>query len=361
MAGVDKARGVMLPILAISPSPICNRNPSSNSSGIARQRTAAETATIPAALSSSLPPPPSTVTPGGNPVFPPLGPRASSSTSSSYLETSPSRLSSTPPAVGDLTTATFRTSGRRPVESVTREEEDCNHSDADNGGGSGGGFGVGVGVVVDETPSASRGDIKREEHMAGKLRGIGVDGIGDGGGGYFGSDRAARGRGNGNNSEFMAFPAPPPAGTGLVVSTRWTLEPLHGGGGGGSFPHGRRRRHHSKGSETGETVNMSETVGVGEGVDISETVSAGETVGISESVGIGSSSVAGGDCGIGPVNYSGGGEEIGVGRAGEVGVGLVKRSMEISVGKLDLWSDPPVLGRISHLIRFGRFFSFCGE
>lgn len=42
---------------------------------------------------------------------------------------------------------------------------------------------------------------------------------------------------------------------------------------------------------------------------------------------------------------------------GEVGVGLVKRSMDIRVGRLELWPDPPVLGRISHLIRFF-FLSF---
>lgn len=33
-------------------------------------------------------------------------------------------------------------------------------------------------------------------------------------------------------------------------------------------------------------------------------------------------------------------------------MGLVKRSMDIRVGRLELWPDPPVLGRISHLIRF---------
>lgn len=40
------------------------------------------------------------------------------------------------------------------------------------------------------------------------------------------------------------------------------------------------------------------------------------------------------------------------GGGGEVGVGLVKRSMDVRVGRLELWPDPPVLGRISHLIRF---------
>lgn len=40
-----------------------------------------------------------------------------------------------------------------------------------------------------------------------------------------------------------------------------------------------------------------------------------------------------------------------------MGVGLVKRSMDIRVGRLELWPDPPVLGRISHLIRFV-FLSF---
>lgn len=36
-----------------------------------------------------------------------------------------------------------------------------------------------------------------------------------------------------------------------------------------------------------------------------------------------------------------------------MGVGLVKRSMDIRLGRVELWPDPPVLGRISHLIRCG--------
>lgn len=41
---------------------------------------------------------------------------------------------------------------------------------------------------------------------------------------------------------------------------------------------------------------------------------------------------------------------------GAVGVGLVKRSMDVRLGRVELWPDPPVLGRISHLIRCGTVF-----
>ncbi|CAN0089527.1 unnamed protein product [Ascophyllum nodosum] len=93
---------------------------------------------------------------------------------------------------------------------------------------------------------------------------------------------------------------------GLMVSTRWTLEPLHGPGipGGGG---GRHRRRSSRGV----------SIGGGGGARGGKGARSGDAAG----------------------------------RSGEVGVGLVKRSMEISVGRLELWPDPVILGRISHLIR----------
>ena len=105
-------------------------------------------------------------------------------------------------------------------------------------------------------------------------------------------------------------PAPRSTATskaGLMVSTRWTLEPLHGPGipGGGG---GRHRRRSSRGV----------SIGGGGGARGGKGARSGDAAG----------------------------------RSGEVGVGLVKRSMEISVGRLELWPDPMILGRISHLIRY---------
>lgn len=100
--------------------------------------------------------------------------------------------------------------------------------------------------------------------------------------------------------------SPPPA---LTVSGRWTLEPLHG------RASGNRRRSSMSSSGAGRNTGA-----------------------------------RGGDAGRSAARVS----EDRPSTVGEVGVGLVKRSLEIRMGKLELWPDPPVLGRVSHLIRFVR-------
>lgn len=127
-------------------------------------------------------------------------------------------------------------------------------------------------------------------------------GVGDCSGGGGGDGGAGTG--------FVASPPPTAAKTtttnaaaaaaGLVFSGKWTHEPLYGGA--ATTATGSRGRSSARGSGGG----------------------------------------GGDDCV---------GEGQRAGRGGEVDVGLVKRSMEIRVGRLELWPDPPVLGRISHLVR----------
>ncbi|CAM9721043.1 unnamed protein product [Scytosiphon promiscuus] len=139
------------------------------------------------------------------------------------------------------------------------------------------------------------------------------------------------------------LPPPPPGppaqcsvrepGGGLEVSARWTLEPLHGRGGGFSAEPGPRRRRGSTTSNSGSLYGGSGGGGGGGG---------GED-GTATSNRMRSSSASSGVRQPWSVPSAG--------RGGAVGVGLVKRSMDIRLGRVELWPDPPVLGRISHLIR----------
>lgn len=146
---------------------------------------------------------------------------------------------------------------------------------------------------------AGRGSLDSAEDVAmGRRRGSGSR-----------SRRSEGEEGEGRERGGDGYATPPPPA--LTVSGRWILEPLHG--------RGPRRRRRSSASAS--------SVAPGCEADREGVEHAGERA---------------------------------PGTAGEVGVGLVKRSLDIRMGKLELWPDPPLLGRVSHLIRsVGRIGLWC--
>ena len=218
---------------------------------------------------------------------------------------------------------------------------------------------------------------------------VGVDVHGGGGGGGDGDGREGSARREGGRASgyvakgdtFLA-PTPPPAMKGLEVSARWTLEPLHGGGGGrgggggagrrrggsrctssnggsGNCSSGNNRSSGNRGSGNRENGNRGSRNHSNSGTrDGGNREKGNRGSGNNRVIGNrGSGSRGSGNSGSGSIYSRPGSVRVrgdlgGAAGSGEVGVGLVKRSLEIRVGKLELWPDPPVLGRISHLIRW---------
>lgn len=177
-------------------------------------------------------------------------------------------------------------------------------------------------------PKADRAAIPADDVAVGGEEDSKEGGVGDanaGAGVNAAAAAAAALPGDGSTNTRTCPTTPSKATPGLVVSSRWTLESLHGENtkdGVGSLRRRRRRR---------------------------SSVGAGEARGTDGDDRSGDNSNSNGNTnGNVNRNISSG---SGVRCLGEVGVGLVKRSMDMSLGRLEIWPDPPVLGRISHLIR----------